>query len=77
MRTTINIDDDVLQFARERAAKERRSVGEILSELARRGVRSPVSAVSSPIRNGIEILPPRGECVTLEHVQELIDEEAV
>lgn len=77
MRTTINIDDDVLQFVRERAAKERRSAGEILSELARRGVRGQASPGPSPIRNGIELLPPRGECVTLEHIQELLDEEAV
>lgn len=76
MRTTLNIDDDVLQLVRERAAKERRSGGEILSELARRGIRG-TGATSTRLRNGIEVLPSRGECVTLEHVQELLDEEGV
>ncbi|MBM3266039.1 MAG: antitoxin [Candidatus Sericytochromatia bacterium] len=38
MRTTLNIDDDVLAAAKERARRERRSAGEVLSELARRGL---------------------------------------
>ncbi|MDQ3973624.1 MAG: antitoxin [Actinomycetota bacterium] len=39
MRTTLTIDDDVLQAARALARAEGRSVGEVLSELARRGLR--------------------------------------
>jgi hypothetical protein len=38
MRTTLDLDDDVLAAARELAADERRSIGAIISELARRGL---------------------------------------
>ena len=37
MRTTLDLDDDVLAFARELAHAEGRSIGAVVSELARRG----------------------------------------
>jgi len=38
MRTTLQIDDDVVVAARELATCERRSLGAVISELARRGL---------------------------------------
>lgn len=38
MRTTLDIDDDVVAAARELATAERRSIGSVISELARRGL---------------------------------------
>lgn len=38
MRTTLEIDDDVIDAARELAALERRSLGSVVSELARKGL---------------------------------------
>ncbi|TQN41398.1 hypothetical protein FHU33_0766 [Blastococcus colisei] len=38
MRTTLDIDDDVVAAARELAASGRRSLGAVISELARRGL---------------------------------------
>ena len=38
MRTTLDIADDVLQAAKERAKRERKTVGEMISELARRAL---------------------------------------
>lgn len=38
MRTTLDIDDDVVAAARELARNERRSLGSVISELARRGL---------------------------------------
>lgn len=38
MRTTLDIDDDVIAAARELAAEERCSIGAVISELARRGL---------------------------------------
>jgi len=38
MRTTLDIDDDVLQAAKEMARREHKTAGRILSELARRGL---------------------------------------
>ena len=38
MRTTLDLDEDVVMAARELAAGERRSLGAVISELARRGL---------------------------------------
>jgi hypothetical protein len=38
LRTTLNIDDDVFMAARELAEAEHRSLGSMISELARRGL---------------------------------------
>lgn len=38
MRTTLDLDADVMAAARELAASERRSLGAVVSELARRGL---------------------------------------
>ena len=38
MRTTLDIDDDVVTAARELAAAEHRTLGAVISELARRGL---------------------------------------
>jgi hypothetical protein len=38
MRTTLQIDDDILQAARVLAAQQKRSIGKVLSDLARRGL---------------------------------------
>lgn len=44
MRTTVTIDDDVLAVARALAERTGSSLGNALSELARRGFRSASSA---------------------------------
>jgi hypothetical protein len=44
VRTTLQIDDDVLEDARSIARAEQRSVGSVISELARRSLR-PVGIV--------------------------------
>ena len=41
MRTTLDIDDDILAAARELAKLEGRTMGEIISDLARRALTSP------------------------------------
>ncbi len=38
MRTTLQIDDDVLEAARSLAKVENRTVGQVVSRLARRGL---------------------------------------
>lgn len=39
MRTTLQIEDDVLQAARSLAQTESKSLGQVISELARKGLR--------------------------------------
>lgn len=38
MRTTLNLDDDVAEAARALAHAERRPLGQVVSDLARRGL---------------------------------------
>jgi hypothetical protein len=77
MRTTLDIEDDILQAAKELAAKEGTTAGKILSQLARKGLHSPAQGKETRVRNGIPVFPARGDVITLEHVQKLMDEEAV
>lgn len=53
MRTTVDISEDVLLAARERAHRERRTLGEVLSDLARRGLQGEAAGVGeAPARYG-------------------------
>lgn len=79
MRTTLDIDADVLQAAKELAVYEKSTAGKIISKLFRRGLRAPDVAPSKEefvFKNGIPVLPSRGgELITLEHVRKLMEEE--
>ncbi len=78
MRTTLNIEPDVLQAAKEIAAREGQTAGQVLSELARRGLKGLGRGVNpGTCRGGVPLLPTRGEVITLEHVQALMDSEGV
>jgi hypothetical protein len=74
MRTTLAIDDDVLAAAREMAATERKSVGEVISSLARNALRPTTSSRST--RNGVPLLPvrPGAPRVTSELIRQLQEE---
>ncbi|MCK9283783.1 MAG: hypothetical protein M0P39_05820 [Rhodocyclaceae bacterium] len=74
MRTTLSIDDDVLTAVKGLAQAQHRSVGEILSALARQALR-PV-APSGTVRNGVPLLALRAGAapVTPELVNRLRDE---
>jgi hypothetical protein len=78
MRTTLDIDDDVLTAAKERAADQKTTAGKVLSDLARQAL---TQAAPGPLirRNGFYILPSRGGVLTtalvrrLEHEADLQD----
>lgn len=74
MRTTLTIDDDVLAAAKGLAARQHKTVGEVISILTRQALRPNPSRVNS--RNGIPLLPVRPDAtpVTLELVNRLRDE---
>ncbi len=75
MRTTLDIDEDVLLAAKELAAREGKTSGQVISDLARRGINAPRRG-SKParVKNGFELLPAGGRVVTPEMVQRLLDE---
>lgn len=73
VRTTLAIDDDVLVAAKAIAQQQHKSVGEVVSDLARRALRRPQASTA---RNGVPLLPVRDDraVVTLEIVNALRDE---
>ncbi|HTE83446.1 MAG TPA: CopG family transcriptional regulator [Dehalococcoidia bacterium] len=73
MRTTLDIEDDVLMAAKEIARHKRRSVGKVVSDLARQALTQRVPLTT---RHGIPQLPVRPDAgiVTLELVNQLRDE---
>lgn len=74
MRTTLAIDDDVFAAAKELAARQSQSVGQVISALARQALRPP--PFSTTTRNGIPLLPVQSSAVlvTPELVNQLRDE---
>lgn len=74
MRTTLAIDDDVLSAAKEMAQIEKKSVGEVISSLARRALLP--SGTAAKTRNGVPLLRVRKGAprVTSELVHRLREE---
>jgi hypothetical protein len=74
MRTTLAIDDDVLSAAIELAAMQQKSVGEVISALARSALHP--SKPAGKTRNGVPLLPARTKAprVTSELVHQLREE---
>ncbi len=75
MRTTLAIDDDVLAAAKHLAERERKTVGEVISALARQGLTRSTRGAKAE-RNGVPLLPIRRGAtpVTMELVNQLRDE---
>ena len=80
MRTTLDIDDDVLQAAKELGERERKTAGKVLSDLARKALTTteelsgPVGPGGAVLKNGWYVLPSRGGIVTNEMVARLLEE---
>jgi hypothetical protein len=83
MRTTLDIDDDVLQAAKELARSQKKTAGKVLSEYFRRGLRAPepIEPAGTPaaegmvLKNGFYLLAGRGgRIVTNELIDRLLEE---
>lgn len=75
MRTTLAIDDDVLDAAKSLARSENRTLGEVVSDLARKGL-APQPRIAArgtfPVFEVSAEAPP----ITPERVREILDEDA-
>ena len=80
MRTTLDIADDVLAAVRELGRRQRRSIGEVISELARQAlVAGTPPATTGRVAEsasfyGFDPLPSRGVVVTDELIDRLREE---
>lgn len=92
MRTTLDISEDVLFAAKDFARRDGKTVGQVVSELARRALQMPAgsaaqeqgapTAADTPsharlLQMGIRPLPSRGGVVTNDTVNALRAQEGV
>jgi hypothetical protein len=79
MRTTLDIDDDILQAAKERARREHKTAGQVVSELLRRALTaSPAPSHGqepAPV-HGFQPFTPSGRLVTNEQINALRGDDA-
>ena len=77
VRTTLDVDDDVLASAKEIALREKKTAGQVLSELARKGLTQggdQGSARSKATAFGFTPFASRGAVVTNDLIRKLRDE---
>ena len=78
MRTTLDIDDDVLNAAKERARLERKTVGEVVSDLLRKALNAPFESLTVQEPEtvyGFTPFPRRGKIVTNDVIDRLRDDD--
>ena len=75
MRTTLSVDDDVLEVAKSLALTRRISIGEALSELARKGMNAPVMTRRDPETGWLMFDVPLERKIGLADVQRALDED--
>jgi hypothetical protein len=78
MRTTLDIDDDVLQAAKEIAGREKKTAGQVISALARSALAAPpgTGAVRAPSPvYGFRPFPSRAVIVTNELIDSLREDD--
>jgi hypothetical protein len=75
MRTTVDLDEDILRVAKDLARDREESLGRVLSDLARRGLKP--QGRTSRARSDIPVFPrlPGAKPVTSEMVKELLESE--
>lgn len=78
MRTTVSLDDDVLLAVQERARREKRTAGQVLSDLARQALtaqqhRHPEDHATA--HHGFAPLPRRGAAISNALIDRLREDE--
>jgi hypothetical protein len=74
VRTTLNLDDDVVRDVKAYAKSRSVAIARAVSELVRRGLSAPVQ---TQVVNGIHVvvLPPDSPPVTSEHVKRVAEDQ--
>ena len=75
MRTTLAIDDDVLEVAKSLAHTRHISIGEVISELARKGIYAPVSTRRDPKTGWLMFDVALEKKIDLGDVQQALDDD--
>ena len=74
MRTTLDLDEDVLQAVKERAAMQKKTAGQLVSEMMREALCPPRTYT---VRNGVPIIhrKPGSRIITNADVKRWMDED--
>ena len=75
MRTTLTVADDVLVAVKERARRENRTAGDVLSDLARQSLTAPAPTDDPETFLGFRPFARRGPTVSNDLVDQLRDDE--
>ena len=76
MRTTITVDNDIFEAAQAQARASGKKLGEVISQLARRGLRASADTAS---KNGLPVFKVQGNAPVSpsSRAKELLDEDAL
>jgi hypothetical protein len=74
MRTTLNLDPDVIEAARALAGADGRSLGTVVSDLARRGLMPRGSAIGDEDGFPVFQVGPRAPLITAAMVEAALEE---
>ena len=74
MRTTLDIAPDVLLAAKDLAAGGKQTLGEVISDLAKKSLVSPANTNRAGMRKGFPQSPETGQAVSPELIQSLMDD---
>lgn len=78
MRTTLDIEDDVLAAAKDMARREHLTAGQVISRLARRALTARIDPQpSASTVGGFRPLPAQGVMVTNDQVNALRESEGI
>ena len=78
MRTTLDLDDDVLMAVKEIARRKQMTIGKAASELIREAINAPQAALfakAPPAVYGVRPFPKRGGIITNELINKLRDDD--
>jgi hypothetical protein len=79
MRTTLDIDEDVLLAAKELARRQKKTAGAVISELVRKALTAPPPSPKTgeaDAVHGFRPFPRRGSIVTNELIDKLREDDA-
>jgi hypothetical protein len=71
MRTTLDIDTDLLLAAKEIATGMNMTTGAVISELMRKALTSTAATSERAVMNGLRVAPPTGKVVTSKMVKDI------
>lgn len=78
MRTTLDIDEEVLVASKEIARRQGKTAGKVLSDLARQALTQPRSGVREPEACfGFRPFAPRDTVVTNDAIDKLREQEGI